>query len=319
MKNHVTIFGGSGFVGRYITRRLVESGSTVRVAVRKPDQANFMKNFGKEGQVEPVACNICREDDVKKALDGSSVAISCVGTFDASGPNNFDAIQHEGAARIARLSASAKVKTFVHLSSIGADENSDSTYSQTKAKGEQAILSHMPEAVILRPSVIFGPEDQFFNRFAAMTKLNPLLPVVGADTRFQPVYVGDVAEAAAKAAMGEVAPGIYELGGPDVISFKELMSMMLDVIARKRTIVNIPFPIARIMAFGMETAQSLTGGLIPAQITSDQVRSLGRDNVVAEHAKTFADLNINPKAMQDVLPEYLWKFRPDARYDKAPG
>ncbi|MEM8776840.1 MAG: complex I NDUFA9 subunit family protein [Pseudomonadota bacterium] len=319
MTKQATIFGGSGFVGRYIVRRLVNADWNVVVAVREPDRAKDMKTFGADGQVTLTACNICDEEEVAAALEGSQATVSCVGTFDRAGPNNFNAIQHQGAERIARLSSEKGVQNLVHISSIGADKSSDSIYSQTKAKGEESILNHFPEAVILRPSVIFGPEDAFFNRFAAMTKLNPLLPVVGADTRFQPVFVDDVAEATVKAVEGEVDLGTYELGGPEALSFKQLMQLMLGVIDRNRAIVNIPFPIARIMAFGMETAQSLSGGLIPAQITADQVRSLGRDNVVSAGAKTLKDIGIAPTAMRDVLPEYLWKYRPSARYDKAPG
>jgi len=198
----------------------------------------------------------------------------------------------------------------VHLSSIGASETSTSVYSQTKARGEAGVLTNIAEPVILRPSVIFGPEDQFFNRFAKLTKLSPVLPVVGASTRFQPVYVDDVAQAAAKAVNGEVAPGIYELGGPEAKTFGDLMSLMLTQIERKRPLFDIPLPLARVMAFGMDTVGRVTGGLIPPQITPDQVRSLQSDNVVSADALTFSDMGITPTAMADVLPDYLWRYTP---------
>jgi NADH dehydrogenase len=202
----------------------------------------------------------------------------------------------------------------VHLSAIGADATSDSHYARSKAAGEAGILKHFPNAVILRPSVIFGPEDQFFNRFAGMTRLGPVLPVVGADTRFQPVYVDDVAQAAVMGAMGRAVPGVYELGGPEAVSFRGLMQQMLQVIRRRRLIVNIPFGVAALMGGAMELVQSVTLGLVPPQITRDQVRSLRRDNVVAQEAKGFDALGITPVAIGAVLPDYLWRFRPAGQY-----
>lgn len=315
MSQLVTIYGGSGFVGRYIVRRLAKSGWRVRVAVRRPNEAMHVKPYGVVGQVEPVFCNIRDDDSVRAVMRGADAVVNCVGTFDKSGKNSFEAIQHLGAERIARIAAEEGVARMVHISSIGADEMSDSLYSQSKAKGEAAILSHMPNAVILRPSVIFGPEDQFFNRFAGMTRLGPVLPVVGADTKFQPVYVDNVAEAAAKGVKSEVAPGVYELGGPDVNTFRELMQHMLGVIRRRRLILNIPFWLANGIAISMEAVQFLTGGLIPAQITRDQVKSLRVDNIVQEGAKTLADMGIRPVALEAVLPDYLWRFRPAGQYE----
>jgi NADH dehydrogenase len=204
----------------------------------------------------------------------------------------------------------------VHVSAIGADANSSSAYARTKAAGEAAVLAHMPGAMILRPSIVFGPEDQFFNRFAALSRLGPVLPVVGADTRFQPVYVDDVAQAAVKGVTGEAPGGVYELGGPDVNTFRELMEQMLQVIRRRKLIVNIPFPVARMMALGFDMLNFVSFGLIPAQITRDQVKNLARDNVVSEGAKGLADLGIRPTALEAVLPEYLWRFRPSGQYEE---
>ncbi|WP_101066881.1 complex I NDUFA9 subunit family protein [Roseovarius salinarum] len=314
MSKLVTIFGGSGFVGRYIALRMAQAGWRVRVAVRNPHEAIFVKPYGVVGQVAPVACNIRDDDSVRAVTRGADAVVNCVGTFDRKGRNNFYAVQHEGAARIARIAAEEGVDRLVHISAIGADPDSESIYAQTKAKGEAAIRDHFPHAVILRPSVIFGPEDAFFNRFAAMTRWGPILPVVGGDTKFQPVYVDDVAHAAAMGVLGEAAPGIYELGGPDVNTFRELMQQMLQVIRRRRAIVNIPFWMASILGWFMELAQTVTLGLFPAQITRDQVQSLKVDNVVAADAQGFEALGIEPMLLEAVLPDYLWRFRAAGQY-----
>ena len=232
MSKLVTIYGGSGFVGRYIARRMAKEGWRVRVAVRRPNEALFVKPYGVVGQVEPVACNIRDDASVRAAMRGADAVVNCIGILNRSGKNSFEAVQAEGAARIARIAAEEGVARLVHLSAIGADAESPSVYQQTKAAGEAAVLSAFPGAVILRPSIIFGNEDGFFNRFAAMTRFGPVLPVVGAGTRFQPVYVDDVAQAAVLGATGAAAPGIYELGGPDVATFRDLMRQMLQVIRR---------------------------------------------------------------------------------------
>ncbi|MGK8233752.1 complex I NDUFA9 subunit family protein [Roseovarius sp. MS2] len=314
MSKLVTIYGGSGFVGRYIARRMAQAGWRVRVAVRRPNEAMHVKPYGVVGQVEPVFCNIRDDASVRAVMQGADAVVNCVGTFDRKGKNSFDALQDKGATRIARIAAEEGVAHLVHLSAIGADATSDSHYARSKAAGEAGILQHFPNAVILRPSVIFGPEDQFFNRFAGMTRLGPVLPVVGADTRFQPVYVDDVAQAAVMGAMGRAVPGIYELGGPEAISFRGLMQQMLQVIRRRRLIANIPFGVAALMAGAMELVQTVTLGLVPPQITRDQVRSLRRDNVVGDGAKGFDALGITPVAVGAVLPDYLWRFRPAGQY-----
>ncbi|WP_299047689.1 complex I NDUFA9 subunit family protein [uncultured Tateyamaria sp.] len=315
MSKLVTIYGGSGFVGRYIARRMAKAGWRVRVAVRRPNEAIFVKPYGVVGQVEPVLCNIRDDASVAQVMTGADAVVNCVGILAKQGKNTFEAVQAEGAARIARIAAAHGVSQMVHVSAIGADADSDSDYARTKALGEASVLEHMPGAVILRPSIVFGPEDQFFNRFASMSRLGPVLPVVGADTRFQPVYVDDVAKAAEVALTGGAEGGVYELGGPDTHSFRTLMATMLEVIRRRRVVLNIPFWAASIMGFGFDMLNAFTLGLVPAQITRDQVRNLRNDNVVAEGARGFPELGIKPVAMSSVLPEYLWRFRPSGQYD----
>ncbi len=314
MSNLVTIFGGSGFVGRYIARRMAKEGWRVRVAVRRPNDALFVRPYGVVGQVEPVFCNIRDDESVRAVTKGADVVVNCVGVLAEDGKNTFDAVQAEGAGRVARIAAEESVQRMVQISAIGADADSDSEYAQSKAEGEEAVLAAFPTAMILRPSIVFGPEDEFFNRFASMTRFGPILPVVGADTKFQPVYVDDVAQAAVKGILGQAEPGIYELGGPDVRTFSELMTEMLSVIHRKRLVLNIPFFAAGIMAKLMELGQTISLGLVPAQLTTDQVANLRNDNVVSEGAKTLADLGIEPTTTASVLPSYLWRFRPSGQY-----
>jgi uncharacterized protein YbjT (DUF2867 family) len=310
----VTIYGGSGFVGRYIAQRMARAGWRVRVAVRRPNEALFVRAYGAVGQVEPVLCNIRNDASVAAAMAGADAAVNCVGTFDRSGKNNFDAVQHLGAARIAQAATKANVTALIHISAIGANPENSSLYAQSKAAGEAAVLAAFPRALILRPSVIFGNEDAFFNRFAGMAAMSPVLPVVGAGTLFQPVYVEDVAAAVLNGIqMG--AKGVYELGGPETASFAELMHKMLGIIQRRRLVVNVPFFAANIMASGFDFASFVTGGLFSNGIlTRDQVVSLRRDNVVTEQAKTLADLGVTPTRMDTVLPEYLWPFRPTGQY-----
>jgi NADH dehydrogenase len=315
MSKLVTIFGGSGFVGRYIARRMAKEGWRVRVAVRRPNEAIFVRPYGAVGQVEPILANIRDDASVAAAIAGADAVVNCVGVLTERGKNKFEAVQAEGAARIARLAAEAGVGQLVHLSAIGADAGSDSDYARTKAEGEAAVLNSFPGAVILRPSVIFGTEDEFFNRFAKMTKFGPVLPLVGGESRFQPVYVDDVAKAAVAGVLGQAAPGVYELGGPDVESLHDLMVKMLKVIRRRRLIVNLPFLVGSVMAFGFGAMQALTVGLIHNGIlTRDQLRQLRRGNVVGEGAKGFADLGIEPTDMDAVLADYLWPYRPGGQY-----
>lgn len=315
MNKLVTIYGGSGFIGRYIARRMAKEGWRVRVAVRRPNEAIFVRPYGVVGQVEPVFCNIRDDASVRAVMQGADAVVNCVGVLNEVGRNGFDAVQAEGAARVARIAAELGVDRLVQLSAIGADPDAASAYARSKAAGEAAVRLAFPQAVILRPSVVFGTEDQFFNRFAAMTRLGPFLPVVGAGTRFQPVYVDDVAQAAVKAVLGEAAPGIYELGGPDVHSFRALMQKMLQVVQRRRLIVNIPFFVARIIGGAFDLLQTLTLGLFTnGLITRDQVRNLAHDNVVSPHARGLADLGIAPTPIDAVLPEYLWRYRPSGQF-----
>lgn len=314
MAKLVTIFGGSGFVGRYIARRMAKEGWRVRVAVRRPNEALFVKPYGVVGQVEPILANIRNDASVRAAIKGADAVVNCVGTFDVGGKNNFQAVQNEGAARISRIAAEEAASTFVHISAIGADEEGPSLYAISKGQGEAAVLQAFPNAMILRPSVVFGPEDAFFNRFAGMSRNSPVLPVAGADTRFQPVYVDDIAQAAVLGIKGE-AVGTYELGGPDIDTFRGLMERMLDVVRRRRLIVNIPFFVAGVMGFSFDMLSKLTGGLFHNGIlTSDQVRSLRVDNVVSEGAKTLADLGIEATAMDAVLEDYLWPYRTSGQF-----
>ena len=315
MTKLVTIYGGSGFVGRYIARRMAQAGWRVRVAVRRPNEALFVKPYGAVGQVELILCNIRDDASVHAALVGADAVINCVGVLNGVGKNSFDAVQASGAERIARFAAQEGIATMVHISAIGADAASEIDYARTKGAGEAGVLKHMPNAVILRPSVIFGSEDEFFNRFAGMAKNAPVLPIVGANTQFQPVFVDDVAQAAANAAQGQVAAGTYELGGPDVASMRDLLVQMLSVIRRKRVILNLPYFAANMMAFGFDMVQAITLGLIENKVlTRDQVKNLKIDNVVSEGAKTFADLGIDPASMASVLPDYLWCYRPSGQY-----
>ncbi len=315
MAQLVTIYGGSGFLGRYIARRMANEGWRVRVAVRRPNEAIFVRPYGAVGQVEPVFCNIRDDASVAAVMKGADAVVNCVGTFDAFGKNTFEAVQAEGAGRIARIAAEQGVGRMVHVSAIGADPEGPSRYARTKAEGERQVLEAMPQAVILRPSVLFGPEDNFFNRFAAMARFSPVIPLVGAATRFQPAYVDDVAAAAAMGVTGRAEPGIYELGGPEVDSFRELILVMLGIIRRRRLVINVPFWMARVMAAGLDFLELATLRLFRnGTLTRDQVRQLARDNIVAGDARGFADLGIAPVSMVSVLPDYLWRFRASGQY-----
>lgn len=315
MTKLVTILGGSGFVGRYVARRMALAGWRVRVATRRPNERMYVRTYGTVGQVEPVLCNIRDDASVQAIIDGADAVINCTGILFESGKNTFDAIQTDGAARVARFAAAAGVKNLVHISAIGADAESDIAYARTKGEGEAAVLGAFPSAVILRPSIIFGTEDGFFNRFAGLVRFSPLLPITGGQSRLQPVYVDDVAEAASNAAQGKVAAGIYELGGPETATFRDLMQTMLTEIRRKRIIFDMPAFMARITARSLNVAQFLTAGLFTnSLLTLDQIKSLSRDTVVSDGAKGFADLGIEPTPMALILPNYLWVYRPTGQF-----
>ena len=315
MAKLVTIFGGSGFIGRYVARRMALDGWRVRVAVRRPNDAGFVRTYGNVGQVEPVFCNIRDDESVRAVTRGADAVVNCVGVLVESGKNSFEAVQAEAPGRIARIAAEEGVASLVQLSALGADAGSASDYARTKAAGEEAVLAAFPGAVILRPSVVFGPEDEFFNRFASMATRGPVLPVVGGDTKFQPVFADDVAAAAQLGAEGKAPGGIYELGGPDVVTFRKLMEDMLQVIRRKRIVMNVPFGVGKLIGWVFDLIQKVTGGLLTNKVlTRDQVKNLKSDNVVSDGAKGFADLGITPVACGAVLPSYLWRYRQSGQY-----
>lgn len=308
----VTIFGGSGFLGRYVTQRFARDGWRIRVAVRRPNEAHFVRPYGVVGQVEPIQANIRDEASTRRAIEGASVVINCVAIGFEDTRGRVEEVQDEGADRIARIAAETGVTQLVHISAIGADAESDSYYSSTKGTGEAAVLKHFPGASILRPSIIFGNEDKFYNRFANMSRFMPILPLVGAETKFQPVYVDDVA-AAVSAVVKDNTSGIYELGGPEVQTFREMMTDMLRITRRRRLILDLPLPIARVMASVLDFVQFISFGWIPnVMITRDQIKNLAADNVVT--GQGFAELGITPRATDGILESYLYSFRPYGQY-----
>jgi NADH dehydrogenase len=315
MSKLVTIFGGSGFVGRYIARRMAKQGWRVRVATRRPNETMFVKPYGTVGQVEPVFCNVRDDASVSAALQGADAVVNCVGIMVETGRNSFEGIQHEAAERIARIAADAKVEQLVHLSAIGADADSECEYSNSKGLGEAGVLRHFSKAVILRPSIIFGAEDNFFNKFARMTRWGPMLVLVGADTKIQPTYVDDVAAAAVMGVTGQAKPGVYELGGPEVETLRDLMKGMLSVIDRRRLIIGLSFGVGSVIGRTFDILQSVSMGLFTnTLLTSDQVAMLRTDNVVRKRAKGFDKLGIEPTNMASILPDYLWPFRPAGQF-----
>ena len=315
MSNLVTIFGGSGFIGRYIASKMAKQGWRVRVAVRRPNEALFVRTYGDVGQVEPVLANIRDEESVRRAIESADVVINCVGILLEDRRQRFDTVHVLGAERIARLSSSEGVKHLIHLSAIGANKESESKSARSKGEGEECVLKAFPTAVILRPSIVFGAEDSFFNRFSSMSRLSPFIPLVGAETIFQPVYVDDIAQAALIAARGSVPSGIYELGGPDKETFRVLMARMLQVIRRKNIIINTPMPIAKMMSFSFDALQIITFGMFKnVIITRDQVTQLIVDNVVTTDFGSFEDFKIRPKSMDAVLETYLYRYRPYGQY-----
>lgn len=311
------LVGGSGFVGRYAAQQLARAGWRVRVAVRRPNEALQMRTYGDVGQVEPVQANIRDDASIARAVAGADVVVNLVGVLFETGRQTFKAVQADGAERVARLAKEAGVPRLIHVSAIGADAESRSAYARTKAEGEAGVRKHYPNVVILRPSIIFGPEDQFFNRFAAMARISPVIPVVGAGTRFQPVFVEDVARAILAAASDpETDGGVFELGGPAVYTFDELMQVMLGVIHRRRFTLPVPFFIAGVKAFFLDLIPYLSFGLVPNSIlTRDQVRLLAKDNVVGDAVGTFADLGVSPTTIEAVIPSYLYRYRPYGQYD----
>lgn len=312
MGDVATVFGGSGFIGRYVVRRLARAGKTVRVAVRDTEKALFLKTAGSIGQVVPLHAPVTDDGAVKRAVEGADWVVYLPGLLAESGASSFQSIHVEAASRVARLSAAAGASRLVHMSAIGADITSDSRYAATKRAGEQGVLSAFPNATILRPSVVFGPEDNFFNRFAAMARMLPFMPVIQGATRMQPVFAGDVADAVLAALRSDTALGkTFELGGPKIWLFVDLLSYILDVTKRDLPLVNLPVPLVQLQAFLLER---LPGKLL----TRDQLRLLAHDNVVSPNAPGLADLGIVPLAVEQIVPDYLRRYRPGGGRRPAP-
>jgi NADH dehydrogenase len=308
----VTVFGGGGFIGRHIVQRLAAAGHSIRIAGRDTERAARLCTMGGVGQITPVAASITDEASSARAVAGADIVINLVGILFESRAGDFLRIQAEGAGRVARLAAAAGAKQFLHLSAIGADAASPSLYAQTKAAGEAAVLAAFPDAIILRPSVVFGPDDQFFNRFAGLAALLPFMPVVAGETRFQPVYVGDVADAAMAALRDPAASGkVFELGGPRVMSMRQVLRYILDVTGRRRPMIALPDGLVRL--------QARLGELLPTPpLTRDQLILLGKDNVVSPNALGFQALGIEPKAVEAIVPGYLARFRVGGQRVRVP-
>jgi NADH dehydrogenase len=304
----VTVFGGSGFLGRSVVRALCKRDYRIRVAVRRPELAGHLQPLGRVGQIHAVQANLRYPASIGAAMRDADIAINLVGILAPSGAQTFDAVQAQGAGNVANAAAAAGAR-MVHVSAFGADEYSPSHYARSKAAGEKAVLSAVPTATIFRPSVVFGPEDDFTNRFAGLAQISPALPLIGGGlTRLQPVYVGDVATAIADAVDGKAKAGAtYELGGPEVLTMRQVMERILSTIERKRMLVSLPFGLARLQALFLQYAP---GAL---KLTPDQVELLRSDNVVSEAAKaaglTLEGLGIEPDSMEAITPQYLWRFR----------
>jgi NADH dehydrogenase len=311
----VTVFGGSGFLGRSVVRALCKRDYRVRVAVRRPQLAGHLQPLGRVGQIHAVQANLRYPASVEAAMRDADVAINLVGILAPSGAQTFDAVQAKGADTVAKAASAAGAR-MIHVSAIGADENSPSHYARAKAAGEKAVLAALPSAIIMRPSIVFGPEDQFTNRFAALARMAPALPLIGGGiTKMQPVYVGNVATAVADAVDGKAKPGAtYELGGPEVLTFREIIEAILEITDRKRALVSLPFGLAKLQALFLQFAP---GAL---KLTPDQVELLKTDKVVSDAAKaaglTLQGLGITPDSMEAIAPQYLWRFRPMGQFQR---
>ena len=299
-----TVFGGSGFIGRYVVKRLAQQGFVVRVAVRDPEAALFLKPMGAVGQVVPLYSSVTNEATVHRAIEGAEVVVNLVGVLTESRAASFQAIHAEGAERIARISAATGVSRLIQISAIGADPNSDSRYASTKGKAEQAVLAAFPDATILRPSLVFGIEDKFFNRFAEIARLSPIMPVISGDTKMQPVFVSDVADAVMAALASSATRGkVFEIGGPKVWTFREILAFILKTTHRDRRMVDIPMGIARMQACILQH--------VPGKpLTPDQLLMLAKDNVVSPGALGLADLGITATPVELIVPGYLTRYQP---------
>ena len=311
----VTVFGGTGFVGRYVVRQLVEKGYRVRVAVRRPDLAQHLFTMGSVGQLQAVQANVRFPSSVEAAVKDADHVINLVGILFATGAQTFETVVDEGAETIAKAAKAEGISKIVQLSAIGADSESASLYGRSKAYAEEKILKLLPDSIIIRPSIVFGAEDEFFNRFGQMATMMPAIPLVGAETKFQPVYVDDVASVVTKAIEGNLKPGnVYELGGPQIASFHELISMMLDEIGRKRIVVPLSLSMGKIMAKFLQYAPA------SMKLTPDQVVLLGNDNVVSdlaiEEGRNLEGLGIQPKLLENILPDYLVQYKRSGEFAK---
>jgi NADH dehydrogenase len=310
----VTVYGGSGFLGRYVVQHLAKTGCRIRVAVRRPDLAAYLQPLGSVGQIMPLQANIRDADSVRRAAEGADAAINLVGILRPRGRQTFKAVHVQGAELIAKVAAEQGLGALVHVSALGADRNAASSYARSKGEGETALLKVYPKAVILRPSVVFGPEDEFFNRFASLARFTPILPLIGGKTRFQPVYAGDVGRAVVASLSGRAIPGnVYELGGPQIYTFRRIYDLIGEWTERRRYYLPVPFWAAKFQAF-------FTQMLPFAPITVDQVRLLEKDNVVGaaaiRDARTLESLGIEPQSIEAVVPPYLRRFRPKGEFSE---
>lgn len=314
----ITIIGGSGFVGRHIVRALARRGYRIRVACRRPDLAGHLQPLGNTGQIMAVQANVRYPASLAAACEGAYAVINLTGVLYSAGAQSFDAVHAFGAEASAKAAKAAKARLFIQMSAIGADETSSAEYARSKAEGEKRARANFPGAIVLRPSIVFGPEDSFFNRFAELARFSPFLPLIGGgETKFQPVFAGDVGEAVARLVdAGEATGQTYELGGPEQLSFRQLMQFTLDTIGRKRLLLTLPWGIAKIQAAVM--------GLMPKpMLTSDQVELLKRDNVVSEEARreqrTLEGLGVTPQGIEGIVPGYLYRYRKAGQFTAPKG
>jgi uncharacterized protein YbjT (DUF2867 family) len=309
----IVVFGGSGFVGRYVVRALAKAGKRVRVAMRRPHLAVDLRVMGDVGQIQLVQANVRNAQSVARAMEGADGVVNLVGILFEKGKQTFASTQGEGAGTVAQEAAKVGITRYVHMSAIGADANSDSNYGRTKGEAEAAVKAAIPSATILRPSIVFGPEDNFFNQFAAMARVTPALPLIGGGaTKFQPVYVGNVAQAVLKGL--DTGGGTYELGGPRTYSFKELLAYILEQIERPRFLASLPFFVAQPLGAVMNAVFKLNPFAGPP-LTDDQVKMLKVDNVVSEGALKFADMGITQlESVESIVPSYLVRFKPYGQF-----
>lgn len=313
----VTVFGGSGFLGRHVVRALANRGYRIRVAVRRPELTGYLRPMGKVGQIHAVQANVRYPQSVAAAMRDADAAVNLVGILFQRGQQRFDAVQAAGAETVA-LAANSAGAPLVHVSAIGADANSPAHYARSKAEGERRVRAAQPDAIIMRPSILFGPEDDFFNRFAALARIAPALPLPGGGhTRFEPVYAGNVAEAIALAVDGSAKAGTtYELGGPEVLTFRELMEFILATVRRRRLLIPVPFQVLKLLA-------AFAQFLPTPPITPDQVEMLKSDNIVSEEARregrTLEAMAIVPESIEAIVPTYLWRFRKTGQFDPSTG